>query len=151
MSEEIKNTTIEEQKPAEAEEKKTKKAAKKDKPLDDPEEAIRDIGKGKLKLHKPFISDDKEISELIYDFENMSGLEMARAMDKGARNGSNAFRISDEQALELFFASAGKETPGCDAQDIRRGLSGVDAIVAVQIATVFFVASSQEGSRRITK
>ena len=155
MSEEIKNNTPETEETEKtvaaeeaAEEKKPAKKAKKKGPeLNNPDEAVKELSKGKLKLFKPFTADDEEIT----DFENLGGPEMVRAMDRGAANGGNAFRITSEQALELFIASAGKETPGVDAQDVRRGLSSVDAVKAVQLATVFFVASSQAGNARITK
>ena len=166
MSEEVKNVnpeaeeekaeeTAEEQNTAEEEKKApiAKKAKKAQKGLDmkSADDAVNELSRGKLKLFKPFIADDAEITELAYDFENLGGPELVRAMDRGAANGGNAFRITSEQALELFIASAGKETDGCDAADIRRGLSSVDAVKAVQLATVFFVASSQAGNARITK
>lgn len=160
MSEEVKNITpeTEEEKTVAAEEaaeetekKPAKKAKKKGPELNNPDEAVKELSRGKLKLFKPFIADDEEITELVYDFENLGGPEMVRAMDRGAVNGGNAFRITSEQALELFIASAGKETDGVDAADVRRGLSSVDAVKAVQLATVFFVASSQAGNARITK
>lgn len=163
MSEEVKNVNpeAEEEKAEEAaeeqntaeEEKKAPKAKKDKKGLDmkSADDAVNELSRGKLKLFKPFIADDAEITELVYDFENLGGPELVRAMDRGATNGGNAFRITSEQALELFIASAGKETEGCDAADVRRGLSSVDAVKAVQLATVFFVASSQAGNARITK
>ena len=158
MSEEVKNVNAEaeEEKVEEAaeEEKKAPKAKKEKKKapnLENADEAVKTLSRGKLKLFKPFLADDEEITELVYDFENLGGPEMVRAMDRGAQNGGNAFRITSEQALELFIASAGKETEGCDAADVRRGLSSVDAVKAVQLATVFFVASSQAGNARITK
>ena len=130
---------------------KGKKGKKKAGEITDPNEAVKALSAGKLILFKPFLADDKEVTELNYDFEHLGGPEMMKAMDRGARNGGNAFRITNEQALELFIASAGKETEGCDADDVRRGLSSVDAVKAVQLATVFFVASSQSGNARITK
>lgn len=156
MSEETRNEVTEETEQTvtaeeAAEKKKPAKKAKKKAELNNPDEAVKELSKGKLKLFKPFIADDEEITELEYDFENLGGPEMVRAMDRGAANGGNAFRITSEQALELFIASAGKETAGVDAQDVRRGLSSVDAVKAVQLATVFFVASSQAGNARITK
>ena len=159
MSEEVKNVNPEaEEEKVEAEEtaleepkaEKAKKEKKKSN-LDSPDEAVKTLSRGKLKLFKPFIADDEEITELVYDFENLPGPELVRAMDRGAQNGGNAFRITSEQALELFIASAGRETEGVDAGDVRRGLSSVDAVKAVQLATVFFVASSQAGNARITK
>jgi hypothetical protein len=154
MSEEIKEATeeIKEEQAATEEPEKTKKGKKKK--GDDtmpPDEAIHVLSKGKLILYKPFIADDVEIKELVYDFENLDGIAMSKAMDRGAPNGANTFRLTAEQALELFIASAGKETDGVDAQDVRRGLSSVDSVKAIQLATVFFVASSQGGNARITK
>ena len=118
---------------------KGKKGKKKAGEITDPNEAVKALSAGKLILFKPFLADDKEVTELHYDFENLGGPEMMKAMDRGARNGGNAFRITNEQALELF------------TDDVRRGLSSVDAVKAVQLATVFFVASSQSGNARITK
>lgn len=152
--ENIPQTENENENVAEETEKKEPKAKKgrKDGPkLDNPEEALRIMSRGKLKLFKPFIADDKEITELTFDFENLGGPELVRAMDRGAQNGANAFRLTSEQALELFIASAAKETEGVDAADVRRGLSSVDTVKAVQLATVFFVTSSQAGNGRITK
>ena len=135
----------------EKKEPKAKKSRKDGPKLDNPEEALRIMSRGKLKLFKPFIADDVEITELTFDFENLGGPELVRAMDRGAQNGANAFRLTSEQALELFIASAAKETEGVDAADVRRGLSSVDTVKAVQLATVFFVTSSQAGNGRITK
>ena len=153
-AEEVKTEEAVTEETAEAgDEIKAAKAKKKKKASDalEPDEAVKTLSRGKLILFKPFIADDKEITELVYDFENLGGLDMAKAMDRGAPNGANAFRITNEQALELFIASAGKETEGVDAVDVRRGLSSVDTVKAVQLATVFFIASSQAGNARITK
>lgn len=145
------NENMAEETEAEKKSPKAKKGRKDGPKLENPDEALKIMSRGKLKLFKPFIADDAEITELIYDFENLGGPELVRAMDRGAQNGANAFRLTSEQALELFIASAGKETEGVDAGDVRRGLSSVDAVKAVQLATVFFVASSQAGNERITK
>ena len=149
IKEEVKEETVEVAPQEEA--KDAKKRKKKANEALEPDEAVKTLSRGKLILFKPFIADDKEITELVYDFENLGGLDMAKAMDRGAPNGANAFRITNEQALELFIASAGKETEGVDAVDVRRGLSSVDTVKAVQLATVFFIASSQAGNARITK
>lgn len=149
IKEEVKEETVEAAPQEEA--KDAKKRKKKGNEVLEPDEAVKTLSRGKLILFNPFIADDKEITELVYDFENLGGLDMAKAMDRGAPNGANAFRITNEQALELFIASAGKETEGVDAVDVRRGLSSVDTVKAVQLATVFFIASSQAGNARITK
>ena len=117
-----------------------------------PEQAAIELCAGKMILAVPFLSDDKEITELSYDFRALTGVELADALDRGAsETGGNAFRITNRQALEVFAAAAAKKTEGADAVDIKRGLSGQDAIKAAQLATVFFVASSREGNNRITK
>ena len=117
-----------------------------------PEQAVIRLSSGKMALAVPFLADDKEVKELDYDFQALTGMELADAMDKGAAGmGGSAFRISSRQAMEVFAAAAAKCTDGVDAADIRRGLSSQDVIKAVQLATVFFVASSQAGNGRITK
>ena len=117
-----------------------------------PEEAVIQLSRGKIGLAVPILADDKEVKELTYDFRALTGMELADAMDKGAAGGGgNAFRITNRQALEVFAAAAAKETEGVDAGDIKRGLSSQDAIKAVQLATVFFVASSQAANGRIMK
>lgn len=66
-------------------------------------------------------------------------------MDREARN---VFSMTDKQALCLFAAAAGKQTPGIDATDIRTRMGVVDAVKAVQLATVFLVTSTREEKGR---
>ena len=102
-----------------------------------------------LKSHETFHSANGKRLILIADDET----ELMDAMELYFRRENLALIKAEngEQALELFIASAGKETEGVDAVDVRRGLSSVDTVKAVQLATVFFIASSQAGNARITK
>ena len=117
------------------------------------EEIVNTLATGTLKLARPFISDDMEIKELKFDLAALSGLEMADALDRGAARDAmtNAFKITNKQALELFITSAGKLNKGVDAEDIRRGLSAMDAVKAAQVGMVFFVGASQMGNGNILK
>lgn len=117
--------------------------------ITDPQEQIRKLGKGTLTLDTPIKAGDKDVTELHYDFSKLTGWEYADAMDKDS-GGSNIFRITNKQAMLLFAATAGKETDGIDATDIRERIGVADSIKAVQLATVFFVASTRAGNNRIT-
>ena len=105
---------------------------------------------GKMKLYKSFMSDDREITELEFDFRALTGFEFIRAMDSDTDGKANSFRMTDKQAMTLFCAAASKKS-GVDQADIENGLCIEDAIKAVQLATVFFSASSRAGNVRITK
>ena len=107
-------------------------------------------GKGKLSLEKPILAGDREIGELPYDFTALTGLEYIEAMDSDA-NASQIFRISYRQALALFAKAASKETPALDMQDILSRIGVTDTVKAVQLATLFFIASTRAGHQRISK
>lgn len=117
--------------------------------ITDPAEQIRKMGRGKMVLETPILVADKPVNELHYDFTKLTGWEYADAMDSDP-SGSNIFRISSKQGLLLFAAAAAKETKGIDATDIRERMGVSDAIKAVQVATIFFVASTREGNKRIS-
>lgn len=117
------------------------------------ESILETVSSGKLKLARPFISDDMEITEIEFDLASLTGLEMADALDRGAAQGrsANPFTITNKQALELFIAAAAKKNKGVDAQDLRRGLSAMDAVKAAQVGMVFFVGASQMGNGNILR
>lgn len=125
------------------------KPAEKAKVIMDPAEQIRQMGRGKMELETPILVADEPVNVLHYDFTKLTGWEYADAMDSDP-GGSNIFRISSKQGLLLFAAAAAKETKGIDARDIRERMGVADAIKAVQVATVFFVASTREGNKRIS-
>ena len=107
-------------------------------------------GAGRLKLEKPITARDKEVEELIYDFTDMTGLEYTEAMDGGKRS-DNIYVITYRQALNLFAKAAAKKTEDLDEHDIVERLGMTDALEAVQLATLFFSASTRAGRRRILK
>lgn len=107
-------------------------------------------GKGRLRLEKPIQSGDEEITELIYDFTEMTGVEYTDAMDSD-QNAVGNYRITYRQALALFAKAAAKQTERLDMQDILAKIGVTDAVEAVQLATLFFNASTRAGRLRISK
>lgn len=118
----------------------------------DPDEAARAVRSGKLTLAEPIEDGENVHTELVYDFGALKGLELARALDFGD-GPKDSFRLTDVQALNYFACAAAKcqKQGGLDATDIRERIGGMDAIKAIQLATVFFRASSRAGDRRLSK
>ena len=112
-------------------------------------EAMRE-GKGRLQLEKPIVKGDKEITELAYDFTDMTGVEYTIAMDSDM-NARETFKITYRQSLALFAAAAAKHTKGLDSLDIIENIGMSDAVEGVQLATSFFVASTRAGRLRISR
>ena len=128
------------------------------KPVEDPIEILKMASRGKMKLAIPFRAASQDVTELEYDLCALSGNEMIEALDSVPVN--NMFAITNEQALALFAASAAKHAPNMedgnkrgklyDAKDVRQRISGVDSIKAVQIAKLFYNASSRVGNSNIS-
>lgn len=131
---------------AEAVKKRTEEVKAKAK---ESQEAISQ-GKGILRLETPITSREEEISELAYDFTDMTGLEYISAMDLDM-NATQIFGITRKQALALFAQSAAKHTENLDAQDIMSRIGMTDAVIATQLATLFFSAAARAGRLRISK
>lgn len=113
-------------------------------------QAAMSEGKGRLKLETPIRAGDEEIKELIYDFNELTGIEYTDAMD-GDINAQQIYRITYRQALALFAKAAAKQTEKVDARDIIERIGMTDAVEAVQLATLFFSASTRAGRLRISK
>ena len=107
-------------------------------------------GKGRLTLETPIKSGDEEITELIYDFTALNGMEYTDAMDSDP-NATGNYRITYRQALSLFAKAAAKQTDRMDMQDIVSQIGVTDAVEGVQLATLFFNASTRAGRLRISK
>lgn len=107
-------------------------------------------GKGRLALETPIKSGDEEITELIYDFTALNGMEYTDAMDSDP-NATGNYRITYRQALSLFAKAAAKQTDRLDMQDIVSQIGVTDAVEGVQLATLFFNASTRAGRLRISK
>ena len=120
------------------------------KKMADPRERARRNRKGSLKLETPIRAGGENIDELHFDFGSLSCGEIAEAMDADAK-ANNTFRITWKQALQLFAEAAAKETGKVDKIDILRDLKVQDAIKAVQVTTVFFIACSQAGNERYSQ
>lgn len=107
-------------------------------------------GKGRLALETPIESGGKKITELTYDFMALTGMEYTDAMDSDS-NATGSYRITYRQALALFAKAAAKQTEGPDMQDIVSKIGASDALEGVQLATLFFSASTRAGRLRISK
>ena len=107
-------------------------------------------GKGRLRLETPIIAGDKEITELIYDFTEMTGLEYTAAMDSDP-GAQQIYRITYRQGLALFATAAAKLTANVDTKDIMERMGVTDAVEAVQLSTSFFAASTRAGRMRLSK
>ena len=112
-------------------------------------EVMRD-GRGRLGLKSPFTVGDTEVTELVYDFNELTGLEYAEAMDSDSK-AFTAFSLTYRQGLALFARAAAKQTDGIDMRDILEHISSEDAVEAIQLGTLFFTVSTREGQRRISK
>lgn len=130
-------------------EQSTEKAAQEKAAIVNPQEQIHKLAKGKMTLETPIRAGGVDVTELQYDFSRLTGREYADAMDRDSGT-MNMFRMSNKQALYLFAAAAAKETSGIDATDISDRIGVQDSIKAVQLATIFFVASARAGNSRIT-
>ena len=116
-----------------------------------PMETAEKVSNGVFSLAVPIMDGEQEYTELKYDFNALTGWELAKAIDSGTERTSKTSGITDTQALALFAAAAAKCTGGLDATDIRNRLSAVDAIAAISVTSIFFRGSLLAGSLRITK
>lgn len=107
-------------------------------------------GKGILHLEKPIVIGEEKISELAYDFTDLTGMEYTEAMDSDA-NALQIYKITYRQGLALFARAAAKQSDLLDMRDIIERLGITDAVEGVQLATLFFSASTRAGQMRISK
>ena len=107
-------------------------------------------GKGILHLETPILAGDEKITELVYDFTDLTGMEYVDAMDDDM-NAQQIYRITYRQALALFAKAAAKQTENVDMRDIIERIGITDAVEGVQLATLFFSASTRSGRLRISK
>lgn len=134
---------------------------KPEEPITDPGELLRKLCKGTLKLMFPFRAHGQDVEEIGYDFCELTGAEMIEALDGANVSANNIFAMTNAQALALFAATAQKCAPMIedgsmrsklfDAKDIKKRLSAVDSVKAIQLAKLFYNASGQTGSRNISK
>ena len=107
-------------------------------------------GKGRLTLEKAILAGDEEVTELQYDFTELTGMEYTDAMDSDP-NAQQIYRITYRQALALFAMAAAKQADRLHYRDIIERIGVTDAVEAVQLATLFFSASTRAGRMRISK
>ncbi|MBR3740565.1 MAG: hypothetical protein IKN04_08905 [Clostridia bacterium] len=127
--------------------------------ISDPAEQLRVLCQGTLKLMTPIRAHSEDVKEIKFDFCGLKGIEVMDALDS-VMAVNNMFGISNKQAMALFAATAekcapmvedgGKTTRLYDAKDIKSRLAGADAIKAMQLAKLFYNASSQAGNSNIS-
>lgn len=125
------------------------KEAAKPKAVDDPFEQLRELTKGTLKLMKPIRARSQDVTELHYDFCALTGEELMNVLDSDIAG--NMFAISNRQALALFAETAGSCNELVDSKDVIKRISGPDSVKAMQLAKLFYNASSQAGNKNISK
>lgn len=155
--EKITNTSTEEltgeeqrQKNAETRAQLRKRAEEERLRLEAAMEAMRE-GKGRLALEKPIRAGEREITELAYDFTELTGLDYTEAMDAGNGGGRNLSGMGYRQGLSLFAKAASICNEGLDMQDIVSRIGATDAAEGVELASIFFSASILAGRKRISK
>lgn len=161
MSEELEKKETEALDEAQGEEAEEKKADSEEKKvITSPAEQLRELCRGKLKLMYPMRAHGEDVNEIKFDFCSLTGTEMMDALDS-VPSINNMFGISNKQALMLFAATAekcapmidvgGKMTRQYDAKDVTARLSATDSVKALQLAKLFYNASSQAGNKNISK
>ena len=140
----------------EQEQKQVKAKAEEEK---NPGEQLREITRGTLKLLKPFRAHSQDVTELRFDFCALTTDEEFDALDSVSVY--NFSSITNKQALALFAATAAKCAPEVDddgttiklydARDIKKRLGPSDAVKAIQLAKLFYNASSQAGKKNNSK
>ena len=131
---------LEEKQPEQSEKPAATTPEKPKAPLN-PADELRKSSMGTLKLTFPIRAASTDVTELAYDFCGLTSLEMMEALDK---DGSlNLIGITNSQALYLFAATAAKCNEKVDEADVLARLSSADAVKAVQLAKLFYVASSR--------
>lgn len=123
----------------------------KEKPKLTAAEIARMVSKGEIKLATPIRASGKDIAVLHFDFTKLTGWEFAQALDRDESGKTNAFRLTQTQAIELFAVAAAKMTPDIDVEDIRHRMGIDDAIKAAQISASFFNYTSQAANARISR
>lgn len=136
------------------EEDEEKKPEKPKRPLID---ELRELTSGRLTLMQPFRARSEDVTEIRFDFCGLTNEEMMDALDSAPFN--NMFTISNSQAIALFCATAAKCAPETedgrgklyDARDVKKRLGPADCVKAVQLAKLFYNASSQAGGNNISR
>ena len=124
-------------------------------------EYLKKLSSDTLQLNTAIRAGGEDVEELQYDFNKLTGWEVAEAIDSD-KKATTIFRLTAKQALNLFAVAAAKATTaaqkalnqdakGIDANDIKERIGAVDSVAAVQLAIVFFNMSTSNRSRVTTK
>ena len=106
-------------------------------------------GSGVLKLSKPIMINNQEVTELPYDFESMNTrdkLNAGKKMKAAQIPVSNIEEIDSDYHIFLFAEAVCKANPEIDTTDIMR-LSARDAQKGASLARSFFYLDLEESSQ----
>lgn len=99
----------------------------------------------KLELSKPIEINGERVTELTYNFEDMTARDKAEATKayKKAGNVVMVQELDSDYHLYLFAAAVKKENPSIEIEDVLR-MSAKDAVKAEAAARDFFYITSEE-------
>lgn len=104
-----------------------------------------------LKLRKPIDINGEKVSELIYNFEDMTARDKAEAT-KVYKKGGNVVSVQEldpEYHLYLFAAAVRKENTSIEVEDVLR-ISAKDSVKAEGLVRDFFFLDSEESLQTST-
>lgn len=90
---------------------------------------------GKITLAKPLTIGERQITELEFDFEKVTGQSYIYALDVDKQN-NNLSQLSSKQLVALMAAALTKER--LDFQDLFVNLSTADMITVMQVTNLYF-------------
>lgn len=98
-----------------------------------------------LKLAKPIDINGEKVSELTYNFEDMTAREKADATKAYKKDGNMVMvqELDSDYHLYLFAAAVKKENPSIEIEDVLR-MNAKDSVKAEALARDFFFISSEE-------
>lgn len=100
-----------------------------------------------LQLSKPILINGESVSEIKYNFEDMTARDKAEGTKayKKAGNVVMVQELDSDYHLYLFAAAVKKENPSIEIEDVLR-MSAKDSVKAESLARDFFFTSSEESS-----
>ena len=119
-------------------------------PAMSPEDIILKASQGTLDLAVPIRAGGKDVTVLEFDFQKLTGMEIAEAIDSD-KTATSIFHLTAKQGLNMFAIAASKATQGIDTADIKERIGAEDGMAAVQLAILFFNATMSKRNKRSMK
>lgn len=105
-----------------------------------------------LKLKKPIMIDGSEVTEIKYDFENMTAQDKMKAGKAYKKTGNviSVEELDSDYHLYIFAEAVAKVNPDIDQKEILALLSAKDAAKAEKLVRDFFFVDSEDTSETDT-